>query len=128
MTIANVCVVIAAIMPVVTVALAKATGAGKPRREGGYDNNNPRAWLQTMSGWRARAVAAQQNGFEALPLFIGAVAIAQGHAAQAHVDQLALGFIGARLVYTALYLTDMASLRSLVWTVGFALCVAILFA
>lgn len=128
MTIANWCVLIAAILPVLTVGMAKAAGAGKSRKEGGYDNNNPRAWLDTLTGWRARAVAAQQNGFEALPLFIGAVAIAQGaHAAQGRIDRLAMAFIVARLIYIALYLGDIAPLRTLVWTTAFGINAAILF-
>jgi uncharacterized MAPEG superfamily protein len=35
------------------------------------------------------------------------------------VDGLALLFVGARLAYVVCYLADLATLRSLVWTVGF---------
>ena len=33
-----------------------------------FDNRHPREWLARQSGWRARANAAQLNGFEAFPL------------------------------------------------------------
>jgi uncharacterized MAPEG superfamily protein len=80
-----------------------------------------------LSGWKARANAAQMNGFEILPLFIAAVLLAQqGHADQARIDTLALGFIGLRLAYIALYLADIDALRTLVWLAGVGVGVALL--
>lgn len=126
MTIANTAVLIAAIMPGVTMGLAKVAMAGKSRRDGGYDNNNPRAFAAAQEGWRARAVAAQNNGFEALPLFAFAVLAAQfAGVDQARTDHLALAFIGVRVLYTAIYLANIAALRTLVWTVGVGLVIAI---
>jgi len=126
MTIANTTVLIAALMPVFTMGLAKASMAGKKRSEGGYDNNNPRDFAASQEGWRARAVAAQNNSFEALPLFIFAVLAAQmAGIDQARTDQLALAFIGVRVVYTGLYLANVAALRTLVWCVGVGLSIAI---
>jgi len=126
MTIANTCVLIAAVLPVLTMALAKGATAGKSRRDGGYDNNDPRGWAARQDGWKARAAAAQNNGFEALPLFVFAVLAAQ-HAGleQGRIDLLAMSFIAARLVYTALYLANIGALRSLVWGVGVACSIAI---
>ena len=46
----------------------------------------------------------------------------------ARVDQLAVAFIVARLVYGAMYLANLAPLRSLVWAVGFGLTIAIFLA
>ena len=77
MTVANYCIIAAAVLPIVCAGLAKSKGFGKPRRAGGYDNHNPRAWLAGLSGWQARANAAQANSFEALPLFIAGVLAAQ---------------------------------------------------
>jgi uncharacterized MAPEG superfamily protein len=126
MTIANTCVLIAAFLPIATVGMAKASTARKRRSEGGYDNNNPREWTAKLGGWQARAAAAQANGFEALPLFAFAVLAAQlALLDQARTDQLAMAFIGVRLVYTAMYLANLAALRSLVWFAGVALVVAI---
>jgi uncharacterized MAPEG superfamily protein len=72
-TIAYWCVLVAALLPMVCAGIAKSGMASTPRREGGYDNNNPRAWLARQTDWRARANAAQANTFEALPFFFAAV-------------------------------------------------------
>ncbi len=126
MTIANTCVLVAAVLPIVTVGLAKGSTAGKKRRDGGYDNNNPRQWEAKLEGWQARANAAQNNGFEALPLFVFAVLAAQlAGLDQARTDMLAMAFIGGRLVYTLTYLADLAALRSLVWAAGLGVTIAI---
>jgi uncharacterized MAPEG superfamily protein len=126
MTIANTCVLIAAFLPIATVGMAKASTARLRRSEGGYDNNHPRDWMAKLSGWPARAAAAQNNGFEALPLFIFAVLAAQlAHLDQGRTDMLAMAFIGTRLVYTATYLFNLGTLRSLVWFVAQAISVAI---
>ena len=128
-TVAYGCVLAAALLPIGCAGLAKWGKFKVPRKEGGYDNHNPRAWLATQADWRARANAAQANSFEALPFFIGAVLIAhQLGANQARVDLLALLYIAARILYVMMYLADNAKIRSVVWTVAFALNIGILFA
>jgi uncharacterized MAPEG superfamily protein len=125
MTIANTCVLIAAVLPILTVGLAKFTSIKSPK-QGGYDNNSPRDWIAKQTGWKARSNAAQQNGFEILPIFMFAVLAAQlAGLDQARTDQLAMIFIGLRLVYNALYLANIGALRTLVWFAGFATAVAI---
>ncbi|MDE2401736.1 MAG: MAPEG family protein [Burkholderiales bacterium] len=127
MTIANWCVLAACALPPLTVGLAKASTARRSRKNGGYDNNNPRSWANQLTGWQQRANAAQANGFEALPLFIAAVVLAQqAHADQGRIDTLALAFIAIRVAYVAIYLMNWGAVRSLVWTAGFGVCVAIL--
>ncbi|RZJ12492.1 MAG: hypothetical protein EOP39_03405 [Rubrivivax sp.] len=128
MTIAQICLLIACALPPICAAVAKSGGAGKRRSEGGFDNNAPREWLAKQGGWQARANAAQANGWEALPIFLAALFVAHQHqATQATVDALAMGFIAARLAYVGLYLADLASLRSLAWVAGIAVCVALFF-
>lgn len=128
-TVAYGCVLAAALLPIGCAALAKWGKFKVPRKDGGYDNHNPRAWLASQADWRARANAAQANSFEALPFFIGAVIIAhQLHAAQTRLDILAFMFVFTRLIYIFMYVADMATARSIAWTVGLALNVAILFA
>ncbi len=128
MTIAYVCVLFAALMPIVCAGIAKGGSFTVPKAEGGFDNGDPRAWLARQSGYRARANAAQANCFEALPFFIGAVLIAhQLHARQGWVDALALAFIALRGVYIALYLADRPMARTAVWTLALFVCVALLF-
>ncbi|HCX80458.1 MAG: glutathione metabolism protein [Curvibacter sp. RIFCSPHIGHO2_12_FULL_63_18] len=126
-TVAYWCVLIAALLPIACAGLAKSGRLNVPRREGGYDNVNPREWLARQTDWRARANAAQANSFEALPFFIGAVIIAhQLGAHQARMDILAFLFIVLRMLYIMMYVAGMGTARSLVWGLGLACNVAIL--
>ena len=100
LTLAHICILIAALLPIVCVGIAKGGMFGKRRSEGGYDNHDPRAWLAKQTGYRARANAAQANSFEALPLFIAGVLIAQQtQARQGLVNALAVAFVVLRVAY-----------------------------
>jgi uncharacterized MAPEG superfamily protein len=122
-------VLVAAFLPIVCAGIAKWGTFGRPRHDGGYDNQLPREWLARQSSWRARANAAQANSFEALPFFIGAVIIAhQLGANQGRLDLLAVVFVLLRLVYIAMYVLARAAARSLVWLLALGVNVAILFA
>ncbi len=126
-TLAYACVLVMALLPIVCAGLAKRHGFGRPRREGGYDNADPRAWLARQEGFSARANAAQANTFEALPFFIGAVVIAHQLAApQGLVDALAVTFVILRIAYVGAYVSGRASLRSLLWLGALAANVALL--
>lgn len=128
LTVAYWAVLVAALLPIVCAGIAKWGTFGKSRREGGYDNHDPRAWLARQSDWRARANGAQANSFEALPFFIGAVIIAhQAGAMQLRLDVLAFVWVVLRLTYILLYVADLANARSLVWTLALVANIAILF-
>jgi uncharacterized MAPEG superfamily protein len=120
MTIAYWCVLLTAILPYVWVGVAK-----YPLRA--YDNNNPREYEEKLTGPRKRAHWAQLNAWEAFAPFAAAVIIAHlARADQAVVNALAVTFVVARVLHGLLYVADRATLRSLVWSVGF-LCVIGLF-
>lgn len=122
------CVLVAAILPIICAGIAKYGMFDKPRREGGFDNHNPRAWLARQTDWRARANSAQANTFEALPFFFAAVIIAhQLHARQTLLDILAFLFVVLRVAYILMYIADMAKTRSSVWAVALVINIAILF-
>lgn len=128
LTVAYWAVLVAALLPIACAGLAKWGMFGVPRRLGGYDNHDPRAWLARQTDWRARANAAQANSFEALPFFIGAVIIA--HQLQAHqtrLDLMAFLYVTLRMVYILLYVADLATLRSVVWVLALAVNIGILF-
>jgi len=119
MPIAFWCVLIAGVMPLVTVSIAK---SGSP----GYDNHDPRAWLDQQTGRARRADMAHRNHFEAFPFFAAAVLTASHlQAPQARIDELAAVFILARLLYTVCYLADRATLRTLCWTISYLSVVGI---
>jgi uncharacterized MAPEG superfamily protein len=127
-TVAYWCVLIAALLPIVCAGIAKSGMWGKSRKNGGYDNGDPRAWLARQTDWRARANAAQANSFEALPFFIGAVIIAhQLGAAQIKLDVLALCFVVLRVIYIMMYVAGLPTIRSTVWVLGLAANIWILF-
>lgn len=128
LTVAYWSVVVASLLPIGCAWLAKTGMFDKPRRDGGFDNQHPREWLLRQSDWRARANAAQANSFEALPFFIGAVIIAhQLGASQMRLDVLAFLFVVLRLLYIMMYVANMATARSLIWTVALLVNIAILF-
>ena len=126
-TVAYWCVLAAALLPLACAYLAKYQSFGKPRSQGGYDNNAPREWMARQEGWKARANAAQANTFEALPFFFAAVIIAhQLGAPQARVDILALLFITLRIIYVAMYVAGLPKTRSAIWGAAFLVNIAIL--
>ena len=127
MTIAKWCVLAACILPIATIGLAKMSTARLSRKNGGYDNYNPRQWADRLDGWQSRAHAAQINGFEALPLFIAGVLFAQtNQVPQATIDQLALAFVAVRIAYVAAYLMNLDKLRTLIWMGGVGVSIALL--
>ena len=126
-TVAYWCVLVAALLPYACAWLAKSGGFGKPRSQGGFDNHEPRAWLAGLTDWRARANAAQANSFEALPFFIGAVIIAhQLGGPQTRVDILAVLFVTLRIIFIAMYVAGLPTIRSAVWTLALLVNIAIL--
>jgi uncharacterized MAPEG superfamily protein len=122
MFIALIAVLIAGILPVLTVGIAKATS---PKASGGYDNRSPRDWAEKLDGYQRRAYAAHQNHFEFFPLFAVAVLVSGAQGPSNLIDGLAILCILARLVYTIAYLGDRPMIRSLAWTIGWGSSVAI---
>lgn len=118
MTTAYWCVLIAGLLPYVATLTAK-SGAR-------FDNARPREWLAQQTGYRSRANSAQQNSFEAFPLFAAAVIVAHlTGAPQPRVDLLAVVFVVARLAHLGFYLANLPTLRSLAWFAGIGSAVAI---
>jgi uncharacterized MAPEG superfamily protein len=119
-TIAELCLLAAVVLTIVSIMPAKLDG----RRS--FDNANPRDPGFYTPGLRARAQGAHMNGFEAFPFFAAAVLLAEMRAVpQATVNALAVAFILVRIVYVLMYLGDRPTLRSVVWSVGLALNLAI---
>lgn len=112
---------VAVLLAIAAIGPAKFTG----RRE--YDNASPRDPEFYAVPLRRRALGAHQNSLEALPFFLAAVLLAEfRQVPQGLVDGLAAGFILARIGYILAYLTNQATLRSLVWMVALGLNVALL--
>ena len=72
--------------------------------------------------------SSQANSFEALPFFIGAVVIAhQLGAPQARLDILAVLFVTLRIIYIAMYVAGLPTVRSAIWTLALLVNIGILF-
>ena len=112
----------AALLPYVAAVSAKAGGSN-------FDNAAPRAWLAQQEGWRARANAAQNNTFEALPFFFAVVLFAYiKEPMSTTVISLGALWVALRLLYIGCYIWNQPSLRSLVWGGAFGVNVWLLFA
>jgi uncharacterized MAPEG superfamily protein len=127
-TVAYWCVFIAAMLPYTCAWLAKWPGWGRPRREGGFDNRDPRGWLARQSHPRVqRGNAAHLNAFEAFAPFAAAVLMAQaGGVATGTITWLAVAFVVLRVLHGACYLADAPLPRSLAWLGGIACVVALM--
>jgi len=102
-----------------TIAMAK-------EGESGYDNHNPREQQARLTGWGYRSLAAHQNSFEVTPIFAAAVIAAYLFQADAYWSALwASIFLASRILYIVLYIKDFPLMRSTVWTIGMASCIAL---
>ena len=126
MTVALWCLPVAILLPYVFTIMAKGLTI---RATGRFDNHDPRAFLAQAEGAAKRAHNTQLNTFEALPAFVAGVLTATFLGAdQAALDGLAVAWVVLRLLYGVCYITDLATLRSLVWmaAVGCALAMFVL--
>ena len=98
------CLFIAAFLPF-TFAIIGTILRGKQLGE--IDNNNPRLQQRELTGAAARALAAQQNAWEALAVFTASVVSAYvGQADPGTASTLALVFVAFRVLHGFFYLAD----------------------
>ncbi len=103
------CLLAAGLMPFVFTGIAKLSGTR-------FDNRDPRAWQDRLSGLPQRAHAAHLNSFEAFPLFaVGVLLCLQQQVATEQVLPWALAFVALRIGFGVCYLAGWAMLRSVVW-------------
>lgn len=93
---------------------------GIVKQQGKYDNDNPRDQQAVLTGPAKRAIAAHYNGFEAFPAFAVGVVLAKVTGVRPDIAMiLAWVHIAARLIYPFLYINQISTLRSSVWSIGF---------
>lgn len=119
-----VCLFIACLLPYIAkipVAIAM------NKQPGGYDNNHPRAQQAMLKGFGARANAAHQNSFESLIIFSAAIltALATQHTTPT-IQWLAIAYLLTRGVYHILYLMNLATIRSIIWGIGYIISLSII--
>ena len=121
MTVAYLCILVAALLPYIWVAIAK--GGGQR-----YDNADPRAWLTKQDHPRVRrAHAAHENAFEAFAPFAAAVLMAQlAGVDPARITWLAIAFVALRVLHGLFYVFNKPRFRSLVWLGGLVCVLALM--
>ena len=122
MTIAEWCIFASVMLYLLTIAPIKWIGFRK------FDNAHPRDPAFYDEPLRARAWGAHLNGIETFPFFAAAVLLAEfRNATQNLIDELAVLFLIVRIAYVFTYLGDRPTLRSILWSIGFAINVGIFF-
>ena len=122
MTVAEWCIFGTVILYLLTIAPFKAAGFRH------FDNSKPRDPSFFEDPLRARALGAHLDGIETFPFFAVAVLLAEFRAGpQRLINELAILFLIVRIAYVLTYLGDRPMLRSILWSIGFAINLAIFF-
>ena len=122
MTIAEWCVFGTLLLYLLTIGSIKWIGFRR------FDNSKPRDPAFYEGPIAARVLGAHQNGIEAFPFFAAAVLLAEFRSCpQRLIDELAMLFLIVRIAYVFTYLGNRPTLRSILWSIGFAINIAIFF-
>jgi uncharacterized MAPEG superfamily protein len=108
--------------------IAGTTGYLKSRDLGSVDNDHPRDQATQFAAGSAgrRAVAAQQNAWEATAVFTAAVLVAHlAGAAEGASAAAALVFVVARVAHAFCYVSGLATLRSVSFLVATVCCLTL---
>ncbi|VIO68517.1 hypothetical protein CI1B_21370 [Bradyrhizobium ivorense] len=120
MTVAEWCVFGTLMLSLLTILSAKWSSAR------GFDNSRPRDPEFYDDPFRSRALGAHQNGLEAFPFFAFAVLLAEFRVGPLRlIDELAVLFLIVRIAYVLTYVGNRPTLRSILWSIGFAINIAI---
>ncbi|MES5485364.1 MAPEG family protein [Bradyrhizobium sp. INPA03-11B] len=120
MTIAEWCVFGTLLLSLLTIVSVKWAGIR------GFDNSRPRDPDFYDDPIRSRALGAHQNGLEAFPFFAFAVLLAEFRVGPLRlIDELAVLFLIVRIAYVFTYIGNRPTLRSILWSIGFAINIAI---
>lgn len=95
----------------------------RKKQLGNFDNQYPREQSAKLTGAGARAVAAQQNSWEALAIYSAALlaVVASGLDVKYLAEAAMIVLIG-RLLHGIFYLANLDKLRSLAFIVAIAPC------
>ena len=122
MTVAEWAVFGALVLYLLTIAPIKWAGFRR------FDNARPRDPAFYEDPLAARALGAHLNGIEAFPFFAVAVLLAEFRTGpQRLINELAVLFLIVRIAYVFTYLGNRPTLRSILWTIGFTINLAIFF-
>lgn len=95
---------------------------------GKVDNKMPRIQSSQLQGAGHRAVAAQQNSWEALAMFSAALlGVHMSGMVLDSITTLCVVFVVARVVYIVCYLANQDAFRSISFLVSFGTCVCLFY-
>lgn len=112
------------IMCILPVVCAWIGGYYRQKQFGKVDNKEPRLQSQQLTGPGARAVGAQANTWEALAVF--SAAILAVYMAGVDLDSIStqvMLFVALRVAYIPAYIGNKDIPRSLIFLVGYGICV-----
>lgn len=111
------------ILTVLPIACAWIAGYYRQRQLGSIDNKEPRQQAALLTGAGARAVAAQQNSWEALAIYSAALlAVVIAGVPLQSIATLALVVAALRVLYIGFYVANIDMLRSLAFLGSFGIC------
>lgn len=119
----NIIIVSLIILSVLPLVCAWTAGYYRQKQLGRVDNKEPRLQSLQLTGAGARAVAAQSNTWEALGVYSAAIlaTFISGVDLQ-NIFTPVVVFVALRIAYIPAYIADMDKLRSLIFLVGFGIC------
>ncbi len=119
----NTIIVSLLILSVLPLVCAWTAGYYRQKQFGSVDNKEPRLQSLQLTGAGARAVAAQSNTWEALGVYSAAIlaTFISGVDLQSIFTPVVV-FVALRIAYIPAYIADMDKLRSLIFLVGFGIC------
>lgn len=119
----NTIIVSLLILSVLPLVCAWTAGYYRQKQFGSVDNKEPRLQSLQLTGAGARAVAAQSNTWEALGVYSAAIlAIFISGVDLQSIFTPVVVFVALRIAYIPAYIADMDKLRSLIFLVGFGIC------
>ena len=119
----NTIIVSLLILSVLPLVCAWTAGYYRQKQFGSVDNKEPRLQSLQLTGAGARAVAAQSNTWEALGVYSAAIlAIFISGVDLQSIFPPVVVFVALRIAYIPAYIADMDKLRSLIFLVGFGIC------
>lgn len=108
--------------------MACVSGYYRQKQLGKVDNQKPREQYTQLNGAGARAVAAQQNSWEALAVYSAALlAVVASGVVVKHLALAALIVLLARILHAIFYLTNLDKLRTLSFAIAIAPCFYLFF-
>jgi len=118
------CLFLGLVLPYV---LAPIAGYFKSKQFGHVDNQHPRQQAARLEGPGARALAAQENAWEAVAVFTAAVLVNHEISDDPGTSALlAIGWLVLRVLHAVFYVANVDKARSLVF-MGAIACAAALF-